>query len=117
MQDEVAPARGKDNGEIASRSRTRGGESLARKERDVHREVKNCNYLKRSLDGTERTHEKRVSVQGKRKAKEKERSDTLSERRARKAEHQGEATNGAVSRDPAQGWRTRGRPRGSWSKL
>jgi len=31
--------------------------------------------------------------------------------RARKTEYQGEATNGAVSRDPAQGWRTRGRPR------
>lgn len=30
---------------------------------------------------------------------------------ARKAGYQGEATNGAVSRGPAQGWRTRGRPR------
>lgn len=30
---------------------------------------------------------------------------------ARKAGYQGEATNGAVSRGPAQGWRTRGRLR------
>lgn len=30
---------------------------------------------------------------------------------AREAGYQGEATNGAVSRGPAQGWRTRGRPR------
>lgn len=30
---------------------------------------------------------------------------------AREAGYQGEATNGAVSRGPAQGWQTRGRPR------